>query len=73
MPSELAKMNGLARAVLQSAPGLTGLWQVSGRNGLSFAERVNLDVHYIQNWSLWLDLYLLVRTGPVVFSGEGAS
>jgi len=73
MPSELAKMNGVARAVLQSAPGITGLWQVSGRNHLSFANRVNLDVHYIQNWSVWLDLYLLVRTGPVVLSGEGAS
>jgi len=73
MPSELAKMNGLSRAVLQSPPGMTGLWQVSGRNRLSFADRVNLDVHYIQNWSLWLDLYLLVRTGPVVLSGEGAS
>lgn len=73
MPSELDQMNGLARAVLQSPPGITGLWQVSGRNKLSFAERVNLDVHYIQNWSPWLDLYLLVRTGPVVLSGEGAS
>lgn len=73
MPCELGEMNGLARAVLQSAPGMTGLWQVSGRNHLSFADRVNLDVHYIQNWSPWLDLYLLVRTGPVVLSGEGAS
>lgn len=73
MPSELDKMQGLARSVLQSPPGITGLWQVSGRNHLSFAERVNLDVHYIQNWSPWLDLYLLVRTGPVVLSGDGAS
>jgi Undecaprenyl-phosphate galactose phosphotransferase WbaP len=73
MPSELAQMNGLARPVLQSPPGMTGLWQVSGRNHLSFADRVNLDVHYIQNWSPWLDLYLLVRTGPVVLSGEGAA
>lgn len=73
LPRELKKMNGLARAVLQSPPGITGLWQVSGRNHLSFASRVNLDVHYIQNWSPWLDLYLLVRTIPVVFSGEGAS
>lgn len=73
LPRELDKMNGLARAVLQSPPGITGLWQVSGRNYLSFVDRVNLDVHYIQNWSPWLDLYLLVRTIPVVFSGEGAS
>lgn len=73
MPSELDEMEGFARAVLQTPPGVTGLWQVSGRNHLSFADRVNLDLHYIQNWSLWLDLYLLVRTGPVVLSGEGAS
>lgn len=73
MPSELQEMNGLARAVLQRPPGITGLWQVSGRNRLSFADRVNLDVHYLQNWSPWLDLYLLVRTGPVVLSGEGAA
>ena len=73
MPSELKEMNGLARAVLQCPPGITGLWQVSGRNHLSFADRVSLDVHYLQNWSPWLDLYLLVRTGPVVLSGDGAA
>jgi len=73
MPSELDEMQGLARALLQSPPGMTGLWQVSGRNRLSFADRVHLDVHYIQNWSPWLDLYLLVRTVPVVISGDGAA
>ena len=73
MPSELDEMQGLARALLQSPPGMTGLWQVSGRNRLSFADRVHLDVHYIQNWSPWLDLYLLVRTLPVVVSGDGAA
>ncbi len=73
MPAELSKMNGLAQAVLQSPPGITGLWQVSGRNHLSFSDRVSLDVHYIQNWSPWLDLYLLVRTVPVVFTGDGAA
>jgi Undecaprenyl-phosphate galactose phosphotransferase WbaP len=73
MPSELRKMGGLARVVLQSPPGMTGLWQVSGRNHLSFTDRVDLDVHYMQNWSPWLDLYLLVRTGPVVLSGDGAA
>jgi len=73
MPSELDEMQGLARALLQSPPGMTGLWQVSGRNRLSFADRVHLDVHYIQNWSPWLDLYLLVRTVPVVLSGDGAA
>lgn len=73
MPSELPKMNRLSRAVLQVPPGITGLWQVSGRNHLSFDERVELDVHYTQNWSLWLDLYLMARTIPTVVSGDGAS
>lgn len=73
MPAELPKMNRLGRAVLQVPPGVTGLWQVSGRNRLCFDERLDLDLHYVQNWSLWLDLYLLVRTIPTVFSGDGAS
>jgi lipopolysaccharide/colanic/teichoic acid biosynthesis glycosyltransferase len=46
---------------------------VSGRNALSFERRVDLDVHYFKNWSPWLDLYLLIRTIPVVLSGDGAS
>lgn len=73
MPGELPKMDHLARVILQGPPGITGLWQVSGRNRLSFSQRVHLDVHYMQNCSLWLDLYLLVRTVPTVLSGEGAS
>jgi Undecaprenyl-phosphate galactose phosphotransferase WbaP len=72
MPGELPKMNGLSRSVLQCPPGLTGLWQVSGRNNLDFTTRVDLDVHYMQNWTVWLDLYILIRTIPVVLSGHGA-
>jgi lipopolysaccharide/colanic/teichoic acid biosynthesis glycosyltransferase len=53
-------------------PGLTGLWQVSGRNRLSFAERARLDERYIRNWSLGWDLRLLARTAGVVLRGEGA-
>jgi Undecaprenyl-phosphate galactose phosphotransferase WbaP len=56
----------------QVRPGITGLWQVSGRNHLSFAERVMLDKYVIQNWSVWLDLYILSRTANVVFTAEGA-
>ncbi len=72
MPSELPKMNGLSRPVLQCPPGLTGLWQVSGRNNLDFSTRVDLDVHYMQNWTVWLDIYIVLRTLPVVLTGEGA-
>jgi Undecaprenyl-phosphate galactose phosphotransferase WbaP len=53
-------------------PGITGLWQVSGRNHLSFAERVRLDKYVVQNWSVWLDLYIIARTARVVLSAEGA-
>ena len=54
------------------APGLTGLWQVSGRSMLSYRRRVELDGYYVRNWSPWLDLYLLFRTVSVVLRGEGA-
>jgi Undecaprenyl-phosphate galactose phosphotransferase WbaP len=53
-------------------PGLTGLWQVSGRSTLSYRRRVELDGYYVRNWSPWLDLYLLLRTISVVLRGEGA-
>lgn len=53
-------------------PGLTGLWQVSGRNDVSYDERVNLDAYYVRNWSVWLDLYILIRTTWVVLVGDGA-
>lgn len=53
-------------------PGLTGLWQISGRNALSYEERVALDRYYICNWSVWFDIYILVRTIPVVVNGTGA-
>lgn len=57
----------------QMRPGITGLWQVSGRNRLSYAERVQLDVRYAMEWSLWLDLKILARTVWVVLSGDGSS
>ena len=53
-------------------PGITGLWQVSGRNRLSYAQRVELDAYYVNNWSLWLDLKILVKTATAVISGEGS-
>ena len=53
-------------------PGITGLWQVSGRNHVDFQDWVKLDLEYIDNWSLWLDLKILLKTIPAVFSGKGA-
>ena len=54
-------------------PGITGLWQVSGRNRLSFAERVELDARYVNTWSLWLDFKILARTVRAVITTEGSS
>lgn len=52
-------------------PGLTGLWQVSRRNQLTFAQRAELDIHYVEHWSLWLDCKILARTvRAVLFDGE---
>ena len=53
-------------------PGLTGLWQVSGRSEVDYKKRVSLDVWYVSNWSLWLDIVILIRTIKVVFKSEGA-
>jgi Undecaprenyl-phosphate galactose phosphotransferase WbaP len=53
-------------------PGLTGLWQVSGRSNTTYEEHVRLDLRYIRNWSLWLDLCILARTIKVVVLSDGA-
>lgn len=53
-------------------PGVTGLWQISGRNNLPYQERVNLDLYYLQNWSIWLDIHILMHTVLAVFIQQGA-
>ena|SRR4030042_3160407 len=53
-------------------PGLTGLWQVSGRNDMSYEQRVSLDEYYVKNWSIWLDIYILFQTIKAVLTGKGA-
>jgi len=57
---------------LSVKPGLTGLWQVSGRSDLSFQRQVELDLEYIEKQSVYLDLKILLKTIPVVISGKGA-
>ncbi len=57
---------------LRVRPGLTGLWQVSGRNNTSYEDRVRLDSYYVRNWSLWLDYFILLRTVRTVFLREGS-
>lgn len=57
---------------LQMRPGMTCIWQVSGRNTIMDERRLQMDVDYVDNWSLWLDIKLLLKTVPVVLSGKGA-
>jgi Undecaprenyl-phosphate galactose phosphotransferase WbaP len=73
LPEELPRMVGKHRGILHVPPGITGLWQVSGRNELPFRMRLDLDLRYVRNWSFSLDLYLLARTVPTVLFGRGAS
>jgi Undecaprenyl-phosphate galactose phosphotransferase WbaP len=53
-------------------PGLTGLWQVSGRSHADYHDRISYDTYYLQNWSVWLDLWIIYKTIGVVFNGKGA-
>jgi exopolysaccharide biosynthesis polyprenyl glycosylphosphotransferase len=59
-------------AVLSVRPGMTGLWQISGRNDTSYEQRITLDISYVRNWSVWLDIRILWRTFGVVLTGRGA-
>ncbi|HQX00995.1 MAG TPA: exopolysaccharide biosynthesis polyprenyl glycosylphosphotransferase, partial [Anaerolineales bacterium] len=70
---EQKKLYGEGLEVYTSVrPGLTGFWQVSGRNRTSFCQRAIYDVYYVRNWSVWLDTYILLRTIWVVLSRDGA-
>jgi len=72
LPKEKEEMGKYVNLILEAAPGITGLWQVSGRNELEFNERVKLDVWYVLNWSLWSDILILFKTIKVVLRREGA-
>jgi lipopolysaccharide/colanic/teichoic acid biosynthesis glycosyltransferase len=69
---ELRRYGDAGGRVLSVTPGLTGLWQVSGRHRVSFEKRMELDLYYVEHWSFWWDLVILVRTIPAVLSGAGA-
>ena len=62
----------IAARTITVVPGITGLWQVSGRNNTTYAERVAFDEYYVRNWSIWLDLYILAKTVHAVATGDGA-
>ncbi len=69
---ELARYGDDVHYYLQAKPGMTGLWQISGRNDTTYASRVYLDSWYVKNWSLWYDIVILIKTVNVVFCRNGA-
>jgi len=73
IPSEVARYEPWQRRRLSVRPGLTCLWQVSGRNEISFERWMYLDMQYIDHWSLVRDIQLILKTFPIVFTGRGAS
>jgi lipopolysaccharide/colanic/teichoic acid biosynthesis glycosyltransferase len=72
LPEETAKYSSDVRRRLLVKPGLTGLWQVSGRSDLSWEESIRLDLRYVEDWSLALDAVILWKTFRAVFGGQGA-
>ena len=70
--AELERYAGRVEFYLEARPGLTGLWQVSGRNETTYEERVSLDAWYVKNWNLWYDIAILCKTIRTVVSGRGA-
>jgi len=72
VPKEVAEYTLEDRRRLDATPGLTCIWQISGRGDIPFPEQVRLDVEYIESQSLWLDVKLLVKTVPAVLLGRGA-
>ncbi len=72
LPREKEEIMDFIDTILITKPGITGLWQISGRNELIFEERLKLDTWYIQNWSLWLDMIIIFSTLEVVFKRKGA-
>lgn len=72
LSTEVARYDDDMHRRLAVRPGMTGLWQVSGRSDLAWSEAMRLDLEYVDNWSPWLDLYVLARTGPAVLGHRGA-
>ena len=72
MQDELERYGKKADYILSVLPGLSGMWQTSGRSDTAYEDRVVLDAYYIQNWSVWLDIWILIKTVWVVLAGKGA-
>ena len=71
-PREVENYTPQQRKLLIVKPGLTGMAQISGRSNLTFDDEARLDILYIENWSLWMDVKIILRTFFVIFKGKGA-
>lgn len=69
---EVEKMGKYREIILSVNPGITGLWQISGRSNLTFQEKLKIESWYVLNWNLWMDMFIIARTIPAVLSGRGA-
>jgi Undecaprenyl-phosphate galactose phosphotransferase WbaP len=69
---EIPRYGGGFALYKKVTPGLTGMWQVSGRSLLTYEQRIGFDLYYVRNWSIWLDVHILARTVRAVLRGEGA-
>jgi lipopolysaccharide/colanic/teichoic acid biosynthesis glycosyltransferase len=72
LPEEVSRYKSHHLKRLAVRPGITGLWQVSGRDRRDFEEMARLDLYYIENWSIWLDVKIIIKTVPTVLSQKGA-
>lgn len=72
LAEEIERVKPRPALIFEVKPGITGLWQISGRSDIPFAERIRIDEHYIRNWSLWMDIMILIKTFEATVSGRGA-
>ena len=70
--AEIAKYGKNIREYYMVRPGITGMWQTSGRSDITYEERVAMDTWYVRNWSIWLDIKYLIKTFTTVISRKGA-
>jgi undecaprenyl-phosphate galactose phosphotransferase len=71
LAEEVERMGDAAHTIFLLKPGMTGLWQVSGRNSLTFSERIDIDIWYLYNWSLWNDFVILLKTIRALYEKSG--
>ncbi|MEO0074947.1 MAG: exopolysaccharide biosynthesis polyprenyl glycosylphosphotransferase, partial [candidate division WOR-3 bacterium] len=72
LPNEVENRRKEISLITKVRPGITGLWQVSGRSQLTFEERMRLDEYYVKNWTIWLDAVIMIKTIKVLFNSQGA-